>query len=89
MWSYIGGICKAENIFVHAIGGMDDHIHLLLQIPPVLSLAKAVNVIKANSSRWMNDLGRQFAWQQGYGAFSVSASKGILELSVENANARE
>lgn len=74
MWSYVGGICKAENIFMHAIGGMEDHIHLLLQIPPMLSLAKAVNVIKANSSRWMTDLGKEFGWQQGYGAFSVSAS---------------
>lgn len=75
MWSYVGGICKAENIFVHAIGGMEDHIHLLLQIPPVLSLAKAVMTIKANSSRWASDLGKNFAWQQGYGAFGVSASK--------------
>jgi putative transposase len=74
MWAYAGGICKAENIFVHAIGGMEDHIHLLLQIPPVLSLAKALNVIKANSSQWMSEMGREFAWQQGYGAFSVSAS---------------
>lgn len=74
MWSYVGGICKAENIFVHAIGGMEDHIHLLMQLPPVLALAKAVATIKANSSRWASEQGKDFAWQQGYGAFSVSAS---------------
>jgi len=74
MWSYVGGICKAESIFVHAIGGMEDHIHLLIQIQPVLSLAKAVMTIKANSSKWASELVKEFAWQQGYGAFSVSAS---------------
>ena len=49
MWSYVGGICKADNIFVHAIGGMEDHIHLLMQLPPVLALAKAVATIKATA----------------------------------------
>lgn len=74
MWSYVGGICKGEGIFVHAIGGMEDHIHLLIQIPPALSVAKAVMTIKANSSKWASELGREFAWQQGYGAFGVSWS---------------
>jgi putative transposase len=74
MWSYVGGICKAERIFIHAIGGMEDHIHLLIQIPPVLCLADAVMTIKSNSSKWASELGKEFAWQQGYGAFGVSAS---------------
>jgi putative transposase len=74
MWAYVAGICKNHGIFVHAVGGMDDHIHLLVQIPPSLSLAKAVLAIKSNSSRWANEQGNKFAWQQGYGAFSVSSS---------------
>lgn len=74
MWSYIGGICKHEKIFIHAIGGMADHVHLALQIPPMLALGKAVMTIKANSSRWASEQGLKFAWQQGYGAFSVSTS---------------
>lgn len=74
MWSYIGGICKNEKIFIHAIGGMEDHIHLAVQIPPVLALAEAVMTIKANSSKWASERGSKFAWQQGYGAFSVSTS---------------
>ena len=74
MWAYIGGICKKEGIFIHAIGGMEDHIHLALQIPPTLALGKAVMTIKANSSRWMSEQGKDFAWQKGYGAFSVSAA---------------
>ncbi len=75
MWAYVAGICKNHEIFVHAIGGMDDHIHLLIQIPASLSLAKAVLTIKSNSSRWANEQGNKFAWQEGYAAFSVSSSR--------------
>jgi putative transposase len=74
MWAYVAGICKNHGIFVHAIGGMDDHIHLLIQVPPSLSVSKAVLAIKSNSSRWANDQGTKFAWQQGYAAFGVSSS---------------
>jgi REP element-mobilizing transposase RayT len=74
LWAYAAGICKNLEIFVHAVGGTEDHIHFLIQIPPTLALAKAVSTIKSNSSRWANEQGQRFAWQQGYGAFSVSAS---------------
>ncbi len=74
MWAYIAGICKKEQIFVHAIGGMEDHIHCMVQLPPTITLAKAVLLLKANSSKWMNGTQRKFGWQKGYGAFSVSAS---------------
>ena len=74
LWSYISGICKNEGIFVHAVGGMEDHVHLLVQIPPTTALSKAINTIKTNSSKWANEEGHVFAWQQGYAAFSVSAS---------------
>ena len=74
LWAYVAGICKNHGIFVHAVGGTDDHIHLLIQIPAPLSVAKAVLAIKSNSSRWANEQGNKFAWQQGYAAFSVSSS---------------
>jgi putative transposase len=74
LWAYAAGICKHDGIFVHAVNGMDDHIHLLVRIPPVLSVAKAVGAIKSNSSRWANEQSEKLAWQQGYAAFSVSAS---------------
>jgi REP element-mobilizing transposase RayT len=74
MWAYAAGICRKLGILVHAVGGMDDHIHLLIQVPPSLSLAKAILAIKSNSSRWASEQGHKFAWQQGYAAFSVSAS---------------
>ena len=74
MWPYATGVCNNLGILAHAVGGMEDHIHLLIQIPPTLAVAKAVLTIKTNSSRWANEEGVKFAWQQGYGAFSVSSS---------------
>ena len=74
MWAYATGICKKFNILVLAVGGTEDHIHFLIQIPPTLAVAKAVLAIKTNSSRWASEEGHKFAWQQGYGAFSVSSS---------------
>jgi REP element-mobilizing transposase RayT len=61
-----------------AIGGTTDHIHALLSLPGMMSFSKAVQLIKGGSSKWINDTfptSRKFAWQEGYGAFSVSASQ--------------
>ena len=55
-------------------GGTSNHAHLLIALPATMALAKAVQVLKANSSRWLGEHGLDFAWQEGYGAFSVSAS---------------
>lgn len=74
LWLYIAGICKNRGILLNAIGGTDDHIHLLIEIPATLPLSEAMAAIKANSSRWANDEGADFAWQEGYAAFSVSES---------------
>ena len=70
-WAYLAGICHQQKIFVHEIGGMDDHLHMLIQLPPTIALADAVQEIKGSSSKWM---GKRFAWQRGYGAFSVCKS---------------
>jgi REP element-mobilizing transposase RayT len=74
LWAYAVGICKNDGIFLLGVGGIEDHLHLLIQLPPTLALAKAINSIKSNSSRWANQEGQRLAWQQGYGAFSVSYS---------------
>ncbi len=71
--AYIAGICKKAGVYLHSAGGTEDHIHLLIQLPPDSSLAKAVATIKSNSSRWANEEGHRLMWQQGCGAFSVSA----------------
>ena len=74
LWSYMGGICHNKGIEPIAINGTDNHAHLLFHLPPAIALAKAVNLIKTNSSGWMSEHMKRFAWQDGYGAFSVSES---------------
>lgn len=74
LWSYMAGICKNQKMVPLAVGGIEDHVHLLFHLPPTLTLSKAISLIKANSSKWMNEHGRGFAWQEGYGAFGVSES---------------
>ena len=74
LWPYMTGICKNHDMLPFAVGGMPDHVHLLFRLPPTLALARAITLIKSNSSKWMGEHGRYFAWQEGYGAFSVSSS---------------
>lgn len=74
LWSYLAGICKNHGMIAFAVGGMEDHIHVLFRLPPTMTLAKAVTLLKSNSSKWMRERGTKFAWQEGYGAFSVSSS---------------
>jgi len=71
---YFVGIGKGHDIPVLAAGGTANHAHLLIALPATVPLAKAVQVLKANSSRWLGEHGFDFAWQDGYGAFSVSVS---------------
>lgn len=75
---YIGGIAHNLGSILIAAGGISNHIHLLVTLPKTISLAEYTAKIKANSSRWIKTIGSQyhaFSWQDGYGAFSVSASK--------------
>jgi putative transposase len=74
LWAYIAGIVKNLRGNPIAIGGMDDHVHILAEMPATIDIAKAVNALKVNSSRWMKQYAPKFAWQRGYAAFSVSAS---------------
>jgi REP element-mobilizing transposase RayT len=74
LWAYMVGICRNKGIEAIAINGVSNHVHALIHLPPAIQLAKAVNFLKSNSSRWMSEHGRKFDWQDGYGAFSVSES---------------
>jgi REP element-mobilizing transposase RayT len=77
LWPYLGGIAKQSNIRPACIGGVADHVHLLLSLPTTIAMAKAIQLIKGASSAWIHDTFRElhdFAWQEGYGAFSVSVS---------------
>jgi putative transposase len=71
---YFVGIGKGHDFSVLCAGSTANHAHLLIVLPASMPLAKAVQVLKANSSRWLGEHGFDFAWQEGYGAFSVSAS---------------
>ena len=74
LWAYIAGICKNHEMIAVAIGGTENHVHILFHLSPKLALAKAVQLLKGNSSKWIGEQGIEFAWQEGYGAFSVSSS---------------
>jgi len=85
LWAVIAGIGRNHRLEMIKVGGMADHVHVLFALPADVTLAHAVQVLKANSSRWMRQQVREFSWQQGYGAFSVSASvAGVVKKYIEN-----
>ena len=74
--AYLGGIARENEMAALAVGGVADHVHVLLSLSRTASVAKAVQLLKAGSSKWLNELDpRGFAWQEGYAAFSVSVSQ--------------
>jgi putative transposase len=76
LWPYMAGIARNHGFEAIKVGGVEDHAHALLVLPAAMPLAKAIQTVKACSSKWVNETALQgFAWQEGYGAFSVSASQ--------------
>jgi len=77
LWAYMGGIAKTNGITAVSIGGTRDHVHLLLSLHPMMPIAKAIQLIKAGSSKWMHkDMGQNlFQWQEKYGAFTIGISQ--------------
>lgn len=76
LWSFMGGIARKNGFKALIVGGTEDHVHVLLSLPAVMPLAKAVQLLKGSSSRWMNETHTKgFAWQEGYGAFTVGVSQ--------------
>jgi putative transposase len=74
LWGYLAGITKNLRCQPMAIGGIEDHVHLLIALPADLDIAEYVNKLKSSSSKWLKQFRKDFAWQKGYGSFSVSAS---------------
>ncbi|MCH7591584.1 MAG: IS200/IS605 family transposase [Planctomycetes bacterium] len=97
LYDYIGGIVRAEKGTLYAIGGMSDHVHLLLRWQTDASIADLMRTVKARSSRWVHQTFTEaaaFAWQEGYGVFSVSKSaesdaKNYIENQVEHHKQRD
>ena len=84
LWAYIAGIARNHKFEAIKIGGFADHCHALILLPAPMPLSKAIQTLKGCSPKWLNDTGAagaNFAWQEGYGAFSVSASQtdGVAE----------
>ena len=78
LWPYLGGIARENGMTALEIGGVRDHVHMLLSLPSTLSVAKALQLIKGGSSKWVHESFPEhalFGWQVKYGAFSVSVSQ--------------
>ena len=78
LFAYIGGIAKNNKCVLLAAGGMPDHIHLLLGAHQTMCAADIARLIKTNSSKWVHESIPElsaFAWQDGYGAFSIGRSQ--------------
>ena len=75
--AYLGGIIRELGGVALSINGTPDHVHILVRVPATHSIADLACVMKTNSSRWVHERWserRGFAWQTGYGAFSVNES---------------
>lgn len=75
LYGFIGGIVRDEGGVLLAAGGVADHVHLLIGLKPEIALSDMMREVKSRSSKWIHaEYERAFAWQEGYAAFSVSAS---------------
>lgn len=88
LFAYLGGILKANKCVPIAINGIENHIHILCIQSKNIALADLLEELKRNSSRWIKTKGTHyadFAWQGGYGGFSVSQSKvDVVKRYIEN-----
>jgi putative transposase len=78
LYAYLGGTIKTTRSILLCSGGVADHVHLLVSMGREASIAELVRLMKSNSCGWIHDTLpglRSFAWQAGYGAFSVSYSQ--------------
>ncbi|MBV8543194.1 MAG: IS200/IS605 family transposase [Acidobacteria bacterium] len=81
LFPYIGGIVRQLSGKLYVVNGVEDHIHLLAELPPTIAVAEAIGKIKGSSTYWIHQSFPEqavFAWQRGYAAFSVSKSKVAL-----------
>jgi len=79
LWPYLGGVARENDMKALAVGGIADHTHILLSLPTTISISKAMQLLKGNSSKWLRETfpeirTQDFAWQEGFGAFSIGMS---------------
>ena len=78
LYDYIGGTIRKQGGIALAINGMNDHVHVLAKLRADKAVSAVLRDLKANSSGWMHDvfpIMKDFSWQNGYGALTVSASQ--------------
>jgi len=73
----MGGVAREHGFKALAIGGTENHVHILLSLPSSVPIAKAMREIKSAATLWMHQTGkrRNFEWQEGYGAFSIGRAQ--------------
>ena len=87
IWSYIGGVARHYKLIAIQVGGIEDHIHVLVMAKPIHSPSDIAKWLKSESSKWIHmefDQMKTFGWQDGYGVFSVSKSNPVFRLKTEN-----
>jgi REP-associated tyrosine transposase len=88
LWSFLGGIARTNGFKTIAIGGTENHVHVLVSLTATMPLSKAVQLLKGGSSKWLNEtVEGRFEWQEGYGAFSVSISQQGQTIAYINSQA--
>ena len=90
LWPFLGGIARQNKMKAIEIGGVEDHVHILLSLPSTMAISKALQLMKGGSSKWIHETfpeHRLFAWQEEYGAFSVSVSQ--LDKTMEYIQGQE
>ena len=75
LYPYMAQLIRDRGSECYRIGGVEDHVHIALRLSKTISLSKMISETKTGTSRWLKELSphlEEFAWQEGYGAFSVS-----------------
>lgn len=78
VWAYIGGVARAHKMTAIEVGGIEDHLHVLVLAPAAFAPSQIAQYLKGDSSKWIHEefaKMRGFAWQEGYGGFTVSRSQ--------------
>ena len=93
VWSILAGTAEHNEMHVIRAGGIENHVHVLMRVPKTMALSEAMQRLKGGSSKFINEEqliggGRHLAWQDGYGAFTVSKSN-VPDVVQYIANQRE
>jgi hypothetical protein len=75
LYEYLGGTIRGLKGISLEIGGVEDHLHILVKLPPTIAVSDFLEKLKANTSKWSKSVRRGFSWQDGYAAFTVSESQ--------------